>query len=123
MQFSSRFLVAAAATIALAGCTNGATTQPASRSARTTPSYIEPKTPASPTVASQPGFENELPRPDPGITGEGTAYESDIGEPRWRNNPGGYDDGTRPKKVEGTSHQHAIEGNRSLPPTTTGTEQ
>jgi hypothetical protein len=123
MQLSTRFLCAVAATIALAGCANGATTQHASRTAKTNNPYIEPKTPASPTVSSQSGFENDLPRPDRAITGEGTAYESDIGSPRWRNNPGSYDDGTRPKRTEAPSNQNSMQGNRALPPTTTGTEQ
>jgi hypothetical protein len=118
---STRFLVAIAATITLAACHNGATTRPAARPHHTA-AYIEPKTPASPTVASQPGFENDLPSPDPGITGQGTAYESDLGEPRWRNNPGGYDDGTRPKRTETPSNQNAIQNKRSLPPTTSVTE-
>lgn len=123
MQFSTRFLVAAAATVAIAGCANGATNRPASRHA-TTATYIEPKSPASPTVASQPGFENDLPNADRHITGEGTAYESDLGSPRWRNNPGSYDDGARPKRAAPPGNQNAIEGerDRSLPPTSTGTE-
>ncbi|MBI2388706.1 MAG: hypothetical protein HYV09_03730 [Deltaproteobacteria bacterium] len=41
---------------------------------------------------TQQGFENELPPPD--AVGGGPAVESDIGEPRWRGNPGAYDDRT-----------------------------
>lgn len=123
MQLSTRFLVASAATIALVGCAPGATTQHASRPTKTATTYTPPPKSASAMVSSQPGFENDLPRPDPGITGEGTAYESDIGEPRWRNNPGSYDDGTRPKRTEAPSNQNAMQGNRSLPPTSSTTEQ
>ncbi len=124
MHRTTGFLIAATAMIAIAGCAPGATTQHASRPSKTARStYVEPKTPASPTVASQPGFENDLPSPDPMLTGRGTAYESDVGEPRWRGNPGSYDDGIRPKRVEAPSNQNAIQRNRSLPPTTPGTEQ
>jgi len=114
---STRFLVAVAATITLAAC-GRANNQPAAQP-HATANWIEPKTPASPTVATQPGFENDLPSPDPGPS----AYESDVGEPRWRNNPGSYDDGTRPKRTEAPSNQNAIQNKRSLPPTQSGAEQ
>jgi hypothetical protein len=125
MQLSTRFLVAVATTVALAGCARGTNTKASVAKSNAEPAIVETleaKKPASPTVASQPGFENDLPRPDPGITGEGTAYESDVGEPRWRNNPGSYDDGTRPKRVTPPGNKNSIEGNRMLPPTTPGTE-
>lgn len=41
---------------------------------------------------TQQGFENDLPPPD--AVGGGPAVESDLGEPRWRGNPGAYDDRT-----------------------------
>lgn len=124
MHRTTSLVLAAAAAAALAACGPGATTRHGTRTPKTTTAnWIEPKTPASPTVASQPGFENDLPNPDPMVTGSGTAYESDVGEPRWRNNPGSYDDGVRPKRTEAPSNQNAIQRNPSIPPTTTGTEQ
>jgi len=41
---------------------------------------------------TQKGFEDSLPPPD--ARGGGPATDSDIGAPRWRNNPGSYDDRT-----------------------------
>lgn len=41
---------------------------------------------------TQQGFEDWLPPPD--ARGGGPAVDSDLGKPRWRNNPGSYDDRT-----------------------------
>ena len=114
---STRVLVAIAATITFVGC-GRANNQPAVQP-HASANWIEPKSAASPTVASQPGFENELANPDQ----KTSAYESDVGEPRWRNNPGSYDDGVRPKRTEAPSNQNAIQNNRSVPPTTFSAEQ
>lgn len=52
--------------------------------------YREPK--RGDVYDTQKGFEDQLPPPD--ARGGGPATDSDIGKPRWRNNPGSYDDRT-----------------------------
>lgn len=52
---------------------------------------------AGPVYDTQKGFENGLPPPDGVGGGPVQGVDSDVGEPKWRNNPGAFDDGSRPK--------------------------
>lgn len=54
---------------------------------------------------SQSGFENALPPPDAVGGGPVPGVDSDVGEPKWRNNPGSFDDGKRPRSTN-PSKQH-----------------
>ena len=81
-----------------------ATTSPApAREAKTGPVYD-----------TQKGFEDGLTPPD---AKGGGPMDSDVGAPRWRNNPGSYDDGARPPKTAGP-RQNWLEHNDDhvLPP-------
>lgn len=87
--------------LAMAGC--GRTSSEPARSANIhrAPSVALPETTPNTAVRepkrgdiydTQKGFEDELPPPD--ARGGGPANDSDVGAPRWRNNPGSYDDRT-----------------------------
>lgn len=81
-----------------------ATTSPApAREAKTGPVYD-----------TQKGFEDGLTPPD---AKGGGPMDSDMGAPRWRNNPGSYDDGTRPETTT-PPRQNWLERNHDhmLPP-------
>jgi hypothetical protein len=73
---------------------------------------------SEPVYDTQKGFENGLPPPDAVGGGPVQGTESDVGEPKWRNNPGSYDDGKRPKAAPRTHNQdmHNNTDNHVLPP-------
>lgn len=73
---------------------------------------------SEPIYDTQKGFENALPPPDATGGGPVQGVDSDVGEPRWRNNPGSYDDGKRPKTQAPTPRQQPTESNdeHMLPP-------
>lgn len=69
---------------------------------------------SGPVYDTQKGFEDSLAPPDAVGGGPASATDSDVGEPRWRRNPGSYDDGSRPK------HRQSVQQNNEhiLPPDT-----
>jgi hypothetical protein len=72
---------------------------------------------SEPVYDTQKGFENALPPPDAVGGGPVQGTESDVGEPKWRNNPGSYDDGKRPKATPRTHNQDMhLNDNHVLPP-------
>lgn len=118
------FLVGAAAMLTAGGCA-----RPQSSMARAPHIDLPATTAAAPareaksgaTYDTQQGFENALPPPDAVGGGPTPGVDSDVGEPKWRNNPGSYDDGKRPKdgarRIQpNTSNKDMNDNEHILPP-------
>ncbi len=71
---------------------------------------------SEPVYDTQKGFEDTLPPPDATGGGPVQGVDSDVGAPRWRNNPGSYDDGKRPKTTPPPRQQPAESNDEHMLP-------
>jgi hypothetical protein len=104
--------------LAAFGCARGQSTNMARAPhvdlPRTTAAAPAREAKSGPVYDTQQGFENNLPPPDAVGGGPVQGADSDVGEPKWRNNPGSYDDGRRPKHFNNIPQQDRNE--KILPP-------